>query len=749
MMLNILKKIFPPDKNSGHSPFWQAVTYSLPLMISIIAGVMGFNMRTGVPAPIMGLLWLIGSLSLFLIIRLFLGWMISNPLVKLPNTFVYTAVTAALTYFLYRHFRSNLSGGFFEFSGNQYLFYSSLFYFVLNALLFGLIWVSIDSYKKKKSFKFHLIAVAIILFLDVYGISYLAGDGDSEFEDYTSYFNQIPRELAGIEDPSVQGEYEYEYFTYGSGLDTRREAYGKDVKFTTTPVDGTRLLPDWKGSKAKWRKLYWGFGADSFPLNGRVWFPEGSGPFPLILIVHGNHSMEHYSDPGYTYLGELLASRGFITVSVDENFINGTWSGDFRGREMPTRAWLLLKHLEIWREWNNDTSHELNGKIDLDKIVLAGHSRGGEAVPIAAAYNKLAHFPDDANEKFDFNFNIKGLIAIAPTDKRYHRRIELENINYLSLQGSYDSDEASFFGLRQSQRIHFNDSNSWLKAGIYIHGANHGQFNSIWGRKDSGAPWNWLLNLAPIMKGEDQRQLAKVMISAFSELIFNGKTAYSSLFKAPGYGYEFFPKVPVLTSYWDSDHQGLVDFEDDIDLTTWKMGNLEATGFQVWREEEILFRDRDTQSVNGLVLGWDYGDTMEPDSLARYTIHLKDSVKFEAHELVLNLSSYQNSQQKDGAFDPIDFSIILTDSLGTNYSGKLTDFGQVFPPFQIKYLKPDKLNDDIYKSRWEPSLQDVRIDLNALSKQDSFDFQTVRSISLVFDQSKKGTVLINKIGLAK
>ena len=46
------------------------------------------------------------------------------------------------------------------------------------------------------------------------------------------------------------------------------------------------------------------------------------GLFPLVLIVHGNHLMNDYSDPGYEYLGKLLASKGYIFVSVDENFLN-------------------------------------------------------------------------------------------------------------------------------------------------------------------------------------------------------------------------------------------------------------------------------------------------------------------------------------------------------------------------------------------------------------------------------------------
>ncbi len=63
----------------------------------------------------------------------------------------------------------------------------------------------------------------------------------------------------------------------------------------------------------------------ALPLNARVWYPGGKGPFPLVLIVHGNHADRDFSDPGYEYLGRLMASRGFIFASVDENFLNGAW----------------------------------------------------------------------------------------------------------------------------------------------------------------------------------------------------------------------------------------------------------------------------------------------------------------------------------------------------------------------------------------------------------------------------------------
>ena len=54
----------------------------------------------------------------------------------------------------------------------------------------------------------------------------------------------------------------------------------------------------------------------SIRVTGQIYRPLGDGPFPLVLIVHGNHNMKDYSDPGYGYLGELLPSRGYIFASV-------------------------------------------------------------------------------------------------------------------------------------------------------------------------------------------------------------------------------------------------------------------------------------------------------------------------------------------------------------------------------------------------------------------------------------------------
>ena len=290
--------------------------------------------------------------------------------------------------------------------------------------------------------------------------------------------------------PSQPGSYAVATLCYGSGTDRHRPEYGDKVDIRTQSVDATPFVANLSGFKAWARKKYWGFEPNSFPLNARVWCPQGDGPFPLVLIVHGNHKMEEFSDPGYAYLGELLASRGFIAASIDQNFLNGSWAGDL-GEENDARGWLLLKHLELWRNWNEQEDSPFHDRVDLANIALIGHSRGGEAIVHATAFNALKHDPDDAKVLFEFGFSIRTLIAIAPIDGQYEplgRPVPVENVNYLVLQGSHDSDLQFFAGSRCYRRVAFTDGQYWMKAALYIHRANHGQFNTVWGEDDVGPP---------------------------------------------------------------------------------------------------------------------------------------------------------------------------------------------------------------------------------------------------------------------
>jgi hypothetical protein len=497
-------------------------------------------------------------------------------------------------------------------------------------------------------------------------------------------------EIISAPDPSQPGSFEVRKLFYGSGTDKRRPEFGTSVDIKTEPVDASLLLPELKGFKARMRKWYWGFDATQFPVNGRVWFPNGTGPFALVLIVHGNHEMEQYSDAGYAYLGELLASRGFITVSVDENFLNGSWSGDLQGKELPARGWMLLQHLRMWREWSEQQDSPFYQKVDLQNIALIGHSRGGEAVAVAAAFNKLSHYPEDANVKFDFKFPIKSLIAIAPSDEFYKpagNPMTLENLNYFVLQGGHDGDVATFLGSRQYQRVKFGGDDYHFKSALWIYRANHGQFNTTWGDTDWDEPLGRMVNVKALIDASDQRRIAKAYVSGFLEATLHGERAYVPMFRDHRAASGWLPETIYLNRFRDSRFKVVSDYEEDTDVATTTIpgGSEEGENLKVWKEEKLPLRVKgDSNQENNVVrLGWEQA---EDKSQAFYRITLPETVLQQWRldpETRLSFALANASEMQD----PIDLAIELASSDGARASVPLKQIAPINPPLTIQFSK--------------------------------------------------------------
>ena len=134
----------------------------------------------------------------------------------------------------------------------------------------------------------------------------------------------------------------------------------------------------------------WPFPNTNVPLNGHICIPRGLGPFPLMMFAHGNHNPFENSTPGYLYLCQLLASHGVIGATIDVNFLNGGNFGENDGRGI-----VHLEHVKQFRTWNSTAGHPLHGRVDLNRIAIVGHSRGGEGVGHASFFNRLTSIKPD------------------------------------------------------------------------------------------------------------------------------------------------------------------------------------------------------------------------------------------------------------------------------------------------------------------------------------------------------------------
>jgi dienelactone hydrolase len=615
----------------------------------------------------------------------------------------------------------------------------------------------------------------------------------------------LSRHLLDAPSPLEGGDLEVESLYYGRGDDENRPEYRDSVSFTTPSVDASKLVD--LGGSAESRNDYWGFAPDSFPLNARVWYPRGEGPFPLVLVAHGNHDMKDFSDPGYEYLGRHLASRGFILASLDMNFVNGGIRG-----ENDARGWLFLKHLQAWRSFNENPDNPFHRKVDMERIAVVGHSRGGEAVSHAVAFNRLPRYPDDATLTWDFGFDIRAAVAIAPVDGQYRptsRLVPVENVNYLVFHGTHDGDVSSFAGLRTYERVRFTDGRPHFKAAVYVHRANHGQWNTVWGPHDRGPRSGRSLDLRGLLEGEEQRRFALVYVTAFLEASLLDREEYLPLFRDHRVIGDWLPETMYITQFQESSFRPLATFEEDIDVTTGTAAGVGVRGDSLasWKEDVLPLRyyrqpsDDHTQENQAVWLGWNNriagADTTRTGPPAAFVLSLPPSLPREwdlGPETTLDLMltaldgkpgprddpnppeegeeemkkestggggfwsalsrpfaalfSGESGEEAEEPAPPLRLSVQLVDAGGNEGSVLLNEYGPVRRPIEIRIQRRD---DRQYRRQYEMVLQSYSIPLRDVVEAagGDLDLETLREVSLRFDRSPAGRVVVDEVGFSR
>lgn len=512
-----------------------------------------------------------------------------------------------------------------------------------------------------------------------------------------------------------------------------------------------------EGINGFFKEKYQGYSLTEVPLAGRIWYPQEKSSCPVLFFIHGNHNWVTDSYLGYEYLGNYLASHGYVVVSVDENSCNGL------SFENDGRAVLLLENMKQVEKYNKQKDGLLYGKMDYENLALAGHSRGGEAAALAYLFNDLDYYPDNGTYVFDYHFSIQSLIAIAPTCGQYQpsdRAVELHDVNYLLLHGANDQDVSTFMGMEQYENLSFSGEKDCIKTSIYAAGLNHGQFNSLWGRYDLAEPINRILNVKNFLSQQEQQQIAKIFIKSFLDKTINSGTDKGETLDALLTDYEKYaellPKTLYVQSYETSDMQILCDFEEDARIETGTAPGvfLEARNVECWQEECLNFSNGERRENYAAVLKWSgKEETVQEGSKASKGKTQRNSNQEEEAKLSIfmpeldlqgkNLQFDWMDLQEDFSEEEVEFpemEIVLTDCHGKESSLKINEYVSLYPPFPV-YL--NKFQYIWSRPEYKHQFQTVSVPGSDFG---GIDTRKVRQIALKFHE-KNGRIAIDNVGV--
>ncbi|MFL3001085.1 MAG: hypothetical protein ACJZ0Y_02830 [Cytophagales bacterium] len=205
-----------------------------------------------------------------------------------------------------------------------------------------------------------------------------------------------------------------------------------------------------------------------------------------------------------------------------------------------------------------------------------------------------------------------------------------------------DSDEDSFFGIRQANRID-NESSSFSDFNILVEGANHSQFNTSWGQDDFGFPGKLLVNNSNILPGWLQRKILKKYVYNFLAYTLNGNpNSLEILKKSENYTIEENVSKKIISRSKIGGSSVLLDFEED-ELSYSKNSKLKFSDISEIKLEPLKFRGGKNQQNSALKIN--VSDSSE------FIIDILDDIKVYYY----NFLSFDVSNDQDTAKLEISF----------------------------------------------------------------------------------------------
>jgi len=139
------------------------------------------------------------------------------------------------------------------------------------------------------------------------------------------------------------------------------------------------------------------YGSGEFQF-GELRLPKGEGPFPVVVFVHGGCWLSDFDLHHAANLSGVLTNAGIAV-----------WTPEYRRVGNPGGGWPgTLQDLSESVEYVKQLAGPHN--LDLDKVVLMGHSAGGHLVLWYAAKKNL---PETSQFHSANPLKIKGIVSLA------------------------------------------------------------------------------------------------------------------------------------------------------------------------------------------------------------------------------------------------------------------------------------------------------------------------------------------------
>lgn len=464
-------------------------------------------------------------------------------------------------------------------------------------------------------------------------------------------------------------------------------------------------------------------GSWTVPLRATVYFPAdapgATSPaqisaarpnYPMVVVVHGNASATT-SYLGYDYLLQHLAQNGFIAASIHLE----------PGESGTDRARVLRRHLQI-----------LFGRFGAsaaNNVGIMGHSRGGEAVVIAARLN----------QQEAWGYNVNAVVSLAPTNQyTFEQFAPPWAAPYLVIYGSLDGDLG---GIGDTGFELYDRASGLRKSMAFVYRACHDRFNTVWGDGDLYFGELTPSDQARVLSADSHQKIAKGYMTAFFRQHLSGEAQWDGIFKG-----EWVPaavtasdgNMRIYTQYEDTAVESIDDFEGAHSATSWQTssvaGGVAATGLPSAPVEDDL-RTIDGQSPHataGLAFAWDdSGDSIRWDLPAgSRDLRTYLAISFRVGQKVGSPSNPSGLAQ--------DLRVTLTDGAGKSRAIRVSKFAEI--PY------PDVRGYAFYT---KSAMRTVRIPIAAYTIRclgiDAVDMSDVRSLALEFAEKPTGELEIDSI----